>query len=292
MRLMSFVDPTGRSSYGVVDGDVVSDLADHRGLPPCLRDLLKTAQWQQWLTEVAETAPKRGLAGVEFLPVIPDPTKIICVGINYASHVKETGRDMPSKPMIFTRFASSQTGHRQPLLQPAVSDKFDFEGELAVIIGTAGRYLSRAEGLRAVAGYSCYNDGSVRDWQRHSVQWAPGKNFPRTGAFGPWMVTAEAMGPIGPQRIVTRLNGEVMQDGRLDDLIFDVGSLVSYASYFAELEPGDVILTGTTGGVGAFREVPIWLKAGDLVEVEIDGIGILSNEVVRDAVRPETDNWA
>ncbi|MEI5682639.1 fumarylacetoacetate hydrolase family protein [Mesorhizobium sp. CCNWLW179-1] len=288
---MSYSDRTGREGYGVVDEDGVAALSEVEGLPTSLRILLGLDDWQAKVSAAVATAPKRQIAEVIFLPVIPNPSKIICVGINYASHVKETGREMPTKPMIFTRFASSQTGHDQPLLQPAVSDKFDFEGELAVVVGKRGRYLDKADGLEAVAGYSIYNDGSVRDWQRHSLQWAPGKNFPSTGAFGPWMVTADEMGPIGRQRIVTRLNGEVMQDGRLDDLIFDVGSLVSYASYFCELEAGDVIITGTTGGVGAFREVPVWLKAGDLVEVEVDGIGTLTNKVVRDTAGPRNSEW-
>ena len=216
---------------------------------------------------------------VSFLPVVPDPDKIICVGINYASHVRETGREMPDKPMIFTRFASSQTGHEQPLILPKISEKFDFEGELAVVIGTAGRYIDKNNALNHVAGYSCYNDGSVRDWQRHSTQFTAGKNFPATGAFGPWLASSDDVGDIRSLQLTTRLNGTVMQQATFDDLIFDVPTLIAYCSQFTKLVPGDVIITGTTGGVGAFREPPVWLKHGDEVTIEIDRIGTLRNVV-------------
>ncbi|MBS7707831.1 fumarylacetoacetate hydrolase family protein [Chelatococcus asaccharovorans] len=292
MRVISFSDLSGRQTYGLVDGDTVLDMAGLDGLPNDVRGLVATDGWARTLAAAVASAPRLNLKDVTFLPVVTNPSKILCVGINYASHVIETGREMPAKPMIFTRFASSQIGHAQPLLKPAVSSRFDFEGELAVIVGKGGRYLSKTESLEAVAGYSIYNDGSVRDWQRHTLQWTPGKNFPATGAFGPWLVTPDEMGPIGTQRIVTRVNGKVMQDGRLDDLIFDVRCLVSYCSHFTPLEPGDVIITGTTGGVGAFREPPVWLEAGDVVDVEIDGIGVLSNAVADDTLRPrERGEW-
>lgn len=278
MRLLSYRSPDGTENYGVLtaDGQGVVNLASHAG---SLKSFLMLESQADIAAEAATSPASAALSEIAFLPVIPDPAKIFCVGVNYASHLKETGRDLPEKPMIFTRFAQSQVGHGQPLIKPAVSEKLDFEGELAVIIGSRLRYATPDAALAAVAGYSCYNDGSVRDWQRHTTQFAPGKNFPSTGAFGPWMVTRQAFGEVGPQRIITRLNGKVMQNGRLDDLIFDVGQLVSYLSYFCELEPGDVIITGTTGGVGAFRDPPVWIKPGDQVEVEIDGIGVLSNPV-------------
>lgn len=287
MRLLSYRSPDGTQSYGVLtaDGQGVVSLASRAG---SLKSFLTLENWADIAAEAATAPATAALSEVAFQPVIPDPAKIFCVGVNYASHLKETGRDLPEKPMIFTRFTQSQVGHEQPLIRPAVSEKLDFEGELAVIIGSNLRYATPDAALTAVAGYSCYNDGSVRDWQRHTTQFAPGKNFPATGAFGPWMVTREAFGEVGPQKIVTRLNGEVMQDGRLDDLIFDVGQLVSYLSYFCELEPGDVIITGTTGGVGAFRTPPIWMKPGDLVEVEIDGIGVLRNPVEGEAPLDKT----
>lgn len=283
MKLASF-SSAGAPGYGLVvtreDGQ--TGLIDLRRRFPQfggLRALLSAPDWQRMLDGVADARPDLALNEVEFLPVIPDPEKILCVGINYASHVKETGREMPEKPMIFARFASSQTGHLQPMRRPVVSERFDFEGELAVVIGKRARYVGEDEALSFVAGYSCYNDGSIRDWQRHSTQFTPGKNFPATGAFGPWLVTRDEMGPIGSQSLVTRLNGEVVQQATFDDLIFGISELVSYCSQFTALEPGDVIITGTTGGVGAFRTPPLWLKAGDEVEVEIAGIGTLRNPV-------------
>ncbi len=214
------------------------------------------------------------------VPVVPDPDKILCVGINYMTHVKETGREIPTKPMFFTRFADSQTAHNASIIRPAASHKLDFEGELAVVIGRRARYVKAADAFEYVAGYSCYNDGSVRDWQRHTIQFTPGKNFPSTGGFGPWLVTADEVGDPSQLSLVTRLNGEVVQQAPLNDLIFDIASLIEYCSTFTVLRPGDVIITGTTGGVGAFREPPLWMKPGDIVEVEISKIGVLKNTIV------------
>jgi len=219
-------------------------------------------------------------ADLELLPVVPDPQKILCVGINYLEHVKETGRDIPEKPTIFTRFADSQTAHNAAIVRPAASGNLDFEGELAVVIGRHARHVKAANAFDYVAGYSCYNDGSVRDWQRHASQFTPGKNFPRTGGFGPWLVTADELGDPSRLSLTTRLNGEVVQHATTDDLIFDVPALIEYCSTFTELGPGDVIITGTTGGVGAFRQPPLWMKAGDVVEVEISKIGVLKNTIV------------
>lgn len=244
-----------------------------------LRDLLALPDWAARLTPLAGLPADHRLADVTLLPVIPDPRKILCIGINYASHVRETGREMPDKPMVFTRFADSQVGHDQPLLRPFLSERFDWEAELAVIIGRRTRHATPETAMASVAGYSCYNDGSLRDWQRHTTQFTPGKNFPATGAFGPWMVTAEAFGPVETRQITLRLNGQVMQQARFDDLIFGIADLIAYCSAFTTLEPGDVIITGTPGGVGGFRQPPIFLRAGDVTEVEIDGIGILRNPV-------------
>ncbi|MDR6390918.1 fumarylacetoacetate hydrolase family protein [Paraburkholderia phenoliruptrix] len=216
---------------------------------------------------------------VELLPVVPDPDKILCVGINYMTHVKETGREIPTKPMFFTRFADSQTAHDAPIVRPLASHKLDFEGELAVVIGRTARHVKAANAFDYVAGYSCYNDGSVRDWQRHTIQFTPGKNFPSTGSFGPWLVTADEVGDPSQLSLVTRLNGEVVQQASLSDLIFDIPTLIEYCSTFTVLRPGDVIITGTTGGVGAFREPPLWMKPGDIVEVEISKVGVLRNTI-------------
>jgi 2-keto-4-pentenoate hydratase/2-oxohepta-3-ene-1,7-dioic acid hydratase in catechol pathway len=277
MKLASF-HVNGRNAFGVVLENSVLDLsAAFSGKASSLRDLLG----QLDAVEAAlSDSPEIPLDEVQFLPVIPEPSKIFCIGVNYVSHLAETGRERPERPMIFTRFANSQTGHGQPMVKPRESSMFDFEGELAVVVGKAGRRIAKEKAFDHVAGYSCYNDGSVRDWQRHTTQFTPGKNFPDTGAFGPCLVTRDEFGDPSSHTIETRLNGEVMQHAGIDDLVFDVPTLIEYCSTFTRLEPGDVIVTGTTGGVGAFRTPPVWMKDGDVVEVEISGIGVLRNPVV------------
>lgn len=280
MRVASFI-VSGRETYGLVTEAGLRDLgAVHGGRWPGLRDVLAAGA----LAEAARAdAPLVDPATVRFLPVIPDPAKILCIGINYASHIAETGRATPDNPMVFARFAVSQTGHNEPMIRPRESEQFDFEGELAVIIGRGGRRIAREQALGHVAGYACYNDGSIRDWQRHTTQFTTGKNFPATGAFGPWMVTGDEIPDPSVLSLETRLNGQVMQRAPISDLVFDVPALIAYCSTFTELEAGDVIITGTTGGVGAFRKPPVWMKEGDVAEVWIDGIGTLSNPV-RDEV--------
>lgn len=182
--------------------------------------------------------------------------------------------------MFFTRFADSQTAHNGPIVRPIASEKLDFEGELAVVIGRPARHVKAVDAFDYVAGCSCYNDGSVRDWQKHTIQFTPGKNFPSTGGFGPWLVTADELADPSALSLTTRLNGEVVQQATTDDLIFDIPTLIQYCSTFTELRPGDVIITGTTGGVGAFRQPPLWMKPGDVVEVEISRIGVLKNTIV------------
>ena len=270
----------GKDSFGLVTGEQVIDLG-HAGAGSLKQYLARggAARAQQ----DAEQGRALAIAEVQFLPVIPDPEKILCVGINYLSHVKETGRELPKHPMIFARFADSQTGHLQPIIRPHASEKLDFEGELAVVIGRKARHVKAAEALDYVAGYACYNDGSVRDWQKHTIQFIPGKNFPQTGGFGPWLVTPDEAGDPSQLSLMTRLNGTVVQEARTDDLIFPIPALIEYCSTFTELNPGDVIITGTTGGVGAFREPPLWMKPGDVVEVEISGLGKLVNPVAQEA---------
>ncbi|MBB5391252.1 MULTISPECIES: fumarylacetoacetate hydrolase family protein [unclassified Herbaspirillum] len=270
----------GRDGFGLVAGKQVVDLG-HAGAGSLKQYLAQggAARAQQ----DAEQGRALAIAEVQFLPVIPDPEKILCVGINYLSHVKETGRELPKHPMIFARFADSQTGHLQPIIRPHASEKLDFEGELAVVIGRKARHVKAAEALDYVAGYACYNDGSVRDWQKHTIQFIPGKNFPQTGGFGPWLVTPDEAGDPSQLSLVTRLNGTVVQEARTDDLIFPIPALIEYCSTFTELNPGDVIITGTTGGVGAFREPPLWMKPGDVVEVEISGLGKLVNPIAQEA---------
>ncbi len=275
MKLMSFARPDGVASWGVADGAMVHDLG---GRAPTLRAALARGV----SLDVAGTQTLK-LADVKFLPPITDPEKIICVGLNYLSHILEGGRDKPTQPTIFTRWANTQVGHGAPMVCPKISDTFDFEGELAVVIGKTCRHLAAVDASSVIAGYSCYNDGSVREWQRHSSQFTPGKNFPGTGGFGPWIVTPDEMGDLDSASLVTRLNGQEVQRATLDDLVFDVPALVAYCSAFTILEPGDVIITGTTGGVGAYRKPPLWMKAGDSVEVEITGIGVLRNPIVAES---------
>ncbi|MDW3686626.1 fumarylacetoacetate hydrolase family protein [Cupriavidus sp. CV2] len=279
MKLLSF-EYRDQPSFGVVAGNGVIDLGPHRSaVGASLREALERGALPAIASIAAQSEATIPLADVRFLPLIPDPAKILCVGINYASHVKETGREMPKHPMFFTRFADSQTAHEQPILRPKASAKLDFEGELAVIIGKTARHVAAADALGYVAGYSCYNDGSVRDWQKHTIQFTPGKNFPQTGGFGPWLVTTDEIPDPSRLSLTTRLNGEVVQQATTDDLIFSVGDVIAYCSTFTELRAGDVIITGTTGGVGAFREPPLWMREGDVVEVEISSIGVLRNTI-------------
>lgn len=204
--------------------------------------------------------------------------KILCVGVNYRPHIEEMGREIPDYPVVFTRFASSLVGPDEPVIRPRVSEQFDFEGELAVVIGKPARHVRRQDALDYVAGYCCFLDGSVRDWQRHTGQFTAGKNFDRSGAVGP-MVAASDIPDPAELELTTRVNGEIMQQGQVADLVFDIPRLIEYCSTFTELQPGDIIATGTPGGVGAARTPPVWLRDGDLIEVDIPGIGVLRNPV-------------
>ena len=206
------------------------------------------------------------------------PKKILCVGVNYRPHIAEMGREVPDYPVVFTRFASSLVGHNEPVIRPRVSEQFDFEGELAVVIGKTARHVPREQAFDFVGGYCCFLDGSVRDWQRHTMQFTAGKNFEKSGAIGP-VVAASDVGDPSTLELTTRVNGEIMQTGRVADLVFDIPYLIEYCSTFAQLEPGDVIATGTPGGVGAARTPPLWLRDGDVVEVDIPRVGLLRNPV-------------
>lgn len=280
MRVASF-RRRGRESYGVVCAGGIVDAGRHLGMElPDLRSVLAADALDELHALAADAEPDLSSTEIEFLPVIPDPDKILCVGINYRPHVEETGREEPRHPVLFVRFPGSQTGHGQPLVRPSVSEKFDYEGELAVVIGRGGRHIAEEGALRHVAGYACFNDGSVRDYQRHGSQFTAGKNFARSGSFGPWLTTADEIGDPARLTLETRLNGEVMQSASVADLIFDVPALISYCSTFAELLPGDVIVTGTPGGVGYVRRPPVYLRPGDVVEVDISGVGVLRNGIV------------
>ena len=266
-------------TWGVVEGDEFVDVGAVLGAAvPDLKSAIANEAMSR-VAEAAKTAKRVKLGDVTWLPVIPNPDKIICVGLNYESHRLETGRPETGNPTLFVRFANSQIGHNQPILRPHVSSALDYEGELAVIIGEGGRYIARADAMKHVAGYACYNDGTLRDWQRHTSQFTPGKNFVATGPFGPVMVTADEIPDISKLRIATRLNGQVMQEAGFDQLIFTIAHCIEYCSGFTRLEPGDVIATGTPGGVGFKREPPLFMKAGDVVEVDIPGIGLLRNPI-------------
>ncbi len=279
MKLASFRH-AGVASWGVVGDNVIHDVgAVLRDWLPDLKSAIAAGALPA-AAEAAGRAPRLALDAVDWLPVIPNPDKILCIGLNYEEHRKETGRAVVGHPTIFTRFANSQVGHLAPLVRPKASSDFDYEGELAVIIGTSCRHVPRSDAFDQVAGYAPYNDGSVRDWQRHTHQFTPGKNFVGTGPFGPWMVTPDEIGPLDALRIQTRVNGQVVQDARLGEMLFDIPTQIEYCSTFTRLEPGDVIATGTPGGVGAKRNPPLWLKPGDTVEVEIERVGLLRNPVV------------
>jgi len=280
MRLVSFVQRNGRSGYGALLDDSriahLSALLDKRY--PDLKSLLGGGL--EDARALLQEAPVLSVHQAVLLPVVPNPDKIICVGLNYEAHRKETGRPVEQHPSIFTRFAASQVGAGSPIIRPRVSAKLDYEGELAVVIGKPGRYIAADKAFEHVAGYACYNDASVRDWQSHSHQFTPGKNFVATGAFGPALVTADEIPDIGSQTLTTRLNGEVMQQTLISDMIFSIAEIIAYVSSFTPLETGDVIATGTPGGVGAKREPRVWMKPGDVVEVDITGVGVLKNPIV------------
>ena len=286
MKLVSFIGADARPGYGVVKGDGVIDLSARLSADgmPSLRRLLAADGLPRVREILANVAADFPLAGLTLAPVVPDPDKIICVGLNYRDHVAETGREVTAKPALFARFAGSQIGHLQPLVKPAVSDHFDYEGELAVVIGTGGRHIAAADALAHIGGYACYNEGSVRDWQRHTSQFLAGKTFAGTGGFGPWLVTADEIPDPASLTLQTRLNGQVVQHTTTDLMITPIPELIAYISTVLPLLPGDVIVTGTPGGVGMKRTPPLWMRPGDVAEVEISGIGVLRNPVVAEKV--------
>lgn len=277
MKLVSF-RKDGRESFGPIagNGGVVDAGRRWGAATPTLRVALAQGKLDA-LRALAGGAADFSLDQVELLPPIPDPAKILCIGLNYKSHVAETGRDLPAQPSVFARITNTLVPDGGAIFKPKTSDHLDYEGELAMVIGKPGRNIPEAQALSHVAGYSCFNDGSLRDYQKHSV--TAGKNFFRTGGFGPWIVTADAIGNPENLELTTRLNGQVVQHSNTSLLIYSLSKIISYLSEFTPLEPGDVIATGTPEGVGARRTPPLWMKAGDTVEVEIAGIGILRNPI-------------
>jgi 2-keto-4-pentenoate hydratase/2-oxohepta-3-ene-1,7-dioic acid hydratase in catechol pathway len=278
LKFLSY-EHTHGTAFGAVVGDGIVDLSD---VGPSLKAVLATGPLDNLAAVVAKRKPTVRLDHVVLHQVVPDATRIICVGKNYRDHAAEMGGEVPKNPNLFIRTAQSLVGHKQSIVCPAASTQYDYEGELAVIIGKGGRHISSEKALAHVAGYSCFMDGSLRDFQKHSF--TAGKNFDSSGACGPWLVPAAAISNPQALRLITRVNDQVMQDASTADMIYTVADIISYISAFTHLEPGDVIATGTPAGVAAGRNPPPWLKPGDRVEVEIEGIGILANTVIAEVV--------
>jgi len=282
MRIVAY-RTVGSCGLGVLDGDEVVDVgAAAPRLPGELGAVLAMSRGLAALGEVlnARSAPRLPLASVELDLPVTAPRKIVCLGLNYADHAAEGNHPVPGYPAFFMRAATSLTPHGAPIVRPRCSEKLDFEAELAVVVGRGGRHIAREDALEHVAGYSCFNDGSVRDYQRKSTQWTIGKNFDATGGFGPWFVSADELPPGAKGlRIQSRLNGQVMQDSNTERMIFDVATTIALLSEAMTLEPGDLIAMGTPAGVGYARTPPVFMRPGDVVEIEIEGIGVLRNPI-------------
>ncbi len=287
MRLISY-DHQGHAAIGVVKSADANEFialnATGSSFPGDMTELLASPGGLAAVKAAVANAPAHAvkpLAGIKYLPVVPRPPKIVCLGLNYADHAKEGGHEKPEYPSFFMRGATSQVAHNQPIVRPKASTKLDYEAELAVVIGKHARHLTRANALDCVAGYSCYNDGSIRDYQRKTNQWTIGKNFDATGGFGPWLVTPDEL-PAGAAglRVQSRLNGKVMQDANTNDFLFNVVESLCIITECMTLEPGDVIITGTPAGVGYARTPPVWMAPGDVCEIDIEGVGVLVNTIV------------
>jgi len=279
MKLLSF-EAAGRQSYGAVVGDRIVDLGRRHGRQwPTLAAMIGAGGLDRVAGQLRGAAGDHALADVTVKPPIPEPGKMFGLGLNFRRHIVESGRDIPQYPMLFTRYADSMVGHGEAMIVPSVSPRLDYEGEMAVVIARRCRHVKAADAMDVVAGYSCFNEGSVRDFQRHTIQFIPGKTFWRSGSFGPWIVTPDEAPAPDDMVLTTRLNGEVMQHAEISDLLFKVPELIEYITKICPLDAGDVIITGTPDGVGCFRDPPVFLKKGDTVEVEVSGIGVLSNPV-------------
>jgi 2-keto-4-pentenoate hydratase/2-oxohepta-3-ene-1,7-dioic acid hydratase in catechol pathway len=275
MKLLSFV-ADGKEFFGAVSGDGIITLNTRVGHTD-LRAALAAGAMDAMRNAAKDAKPDRKLADVKFLPAIPNPKKILCAGVNYRAHAAETGRELPKQPSMFIRFTDTLIGHESAMIRPTVSDNFDYEGELAVVIGRPGRHIKAERALDHVAGYTCFVDGSVRDYQKFSV--TSGKNFPGTGPLGPWIVTADELADPSKLTLMTRLNGKEVQRSGTDMLIYSIPQIIAFCSDFTALSAGDVIATGTPEGVGHSRKPPLWMKLGDVLEVEITGIGTLRTHI-------------
>ena len=281
MKFITF-DAGDGAHVGLVTDAGVIDLTQHAGVTS-LRGLIADGKVADMAAH-GNAAADHELDDVTFLPVIPDPEHIWCVGVNYMDHLQEAidaglPRSKSEFPMIFGRYADTMVGHKQNLMKAPIVHKLDYECELAVIIGKGGRYIAKEDALSHIAGYSCFNEGSARDWQYHTAQVVPGKNFAKTGGFGPWMVTADEIPDQQVLDISTVLNGQTMQSANTKDMIFDVATVISYVSNISELQPGDVIASGTPSGVGQSREPQVFMQPGDTCEIHIENVGVLVNEI-------------
>ena len=285
MRFIAFINAQGQPALGLRQDNELTDLSA-LGLPRTLDELLlQGAPGMQAVRELSERATTRlPLAGLQYLPPLAHPAKALAIGLNYLDHAAESSFEPPKFPVVFSRYPSSWVAHGQPLVRPKVSVQFDYEAELVAVIGKGGRYISKEQALDHVAGYSVFNEGSVRDYQLRTNQWTLGKNFDASGSFGPEFVTADEL-PAGASglRIQCRLNGQVLQDANTKDMIFDVATLVAVCSEAMALQPGDILITGTPAGVGLARKPQVWMKPGDICEVEVEGLGVLSNAIVDEA---------
>ncbi|MCY4143645.1 MAG: fumarylacetoacetate hydrolase family protein [Gammaproteobacteria bacterium] len=279
MRWISFQAGDANSFGFLTQDDLIHDvgsIAKHETLGAALRG----GALPGLVAIASENEPTHTLSDVTLLPPITDPDKILCVGLNYRAHQQETGRGGEDHPTIFVRFAAAQVGHRGYMVRPIESNTLDFEGEIAMVIGKRGRRIQKDDYMEHIFGFSCYNDGSVREFQRHTSQFTPGKNFMNTGGFGPWITTVDEIDDLDEMELKTHVNGKLMQYAKSSDLVFGFADLISYCSTFVDLVPGDVIVTGTPGGVGSARNPPVYLDEGDRVAVSINPIGTLEHEVI------------
>ncbi|WP_233859310.1 fumarylacetoacetate hydrolase family protein [Paraburkholderia sp. HD33-4] len=280
MKLVSYRSNQGVIGFGAVTEEGVVALSTRlNGVGNLASLVADEGAMQEARRVVAQSRADFVLDSVDLLPVIPRPAKVICVGINYVAHATEAGRTVGKYPVIFHRFAETLLPHGAPLIRPGVSGQFDFEAELAVVIGKGGSHIAPEDAMSHVAGYTCFNDASVRDWQFHTHQYGMGKNFRATGALGPWLVTADEIPDYRKLSIQGVLNGEVLQTGSLSELAFDIPALIAYVSQALDWQPGDILATGTPSGIGFKRQPPVFLKPGDRFDVVVPGVGTLSNPV-------------
>jgi len=283
VKLISF-RAGASNSWGRVIGDEIVDLSEMTSASSTMFDALQVVTLDEIYRYSDDRDPSHHLRDVTLLPPIVATSKIICVGLNFVEHEREMRRQRPPRPTIFSRFPDTLVGGARPLIQPAGTRSYDYEGELAVVIGATGRRVAIEDTKAMIAGYTLFNDGSLRDYQRHSTQFTPGKNFPQSGAIGPWIVTPDEVGDLSKQTLTTRLNGHVVQQAPLSDMIFSIPEIISYCSEWTELRPGDILATGTPGGVGAAKTPPLWMTAGDVCEVSLPAIGVLSNPIIAESV--------